>query len=156
MRPVFAEESFLLTTPEDFKITEEQETAWFQTNLDHPDKLSILAVYEGQIIGLLNFHNGERKRLAHLGEFGMSVAKDWRNLGIGRAMISTLLDWARQHPTLEKVTLQVFAANTRAIALYTSLGFIQEGRQIRQLKLGPGQYDDIILMGQFVKDIVNQ
>ncbi len=33
----------------------------------------MVAEAEGHIIGMLNFRNGERKRIAHLGEFGMSV-----------------------------------------------------------------------------------
>lgn len=151
MHKLLPGDTFLITTEEDFKMTEEQEDAFFRTNLENPRKVSILALHEGQLIGVINFHGNDRIRIRHQGEFGMSIAKDWRALGIGRAMLTTLLEWAEQNPEIEKVCLSVFAGNTRAIALYRSLGFQEEGRQARQAKMGPGVYEDIILMGRFVK-----
>jgi len=147
---VFAEEGFTLSTLDDFHNTEEQEASWLQMNLDDPGKIVIVAEREGRIIGLLNFHNGERKRIAHLGEFGMSINKAWRNRGIGRALLSTLIQWAQEHPRIEKVCLEVFATNVGAIALYESLGFQEEGRLRREIKLGPGKYVDTIRMALFV------
>lgn len=148
---VFAEEEFTLSTLDDFHNTEEQETSWLQKNLDDPGKLVMVAEADGHIIGMLSFHNGERKRIAHLGEFGISVCKVWRNRGIGRALLSTLILWAQQHPLIEKVCLEVFATNVGAIALYESLGFQSEGRLRREIKLGPGAYVDTIRMALFVK-----
>lgn len=148
---VFAEEEFLLSTLDDFHNTEEQEASWLQVNLDNSGNIVIVAEHEGRIIGLLDFHSGNRKRIVHLGELGISVNNAWRNRGIGRALISTLIQWAREHSVIEKVCLEVFATNTGAIALYTSLGFQAEGRLKREIKLGPGEYVDTIRMALFVK-----
>ena len=148
---VFAEEGFTLSTLDDFHNTEEQEASWLQMNLNDPGKLVIVAEAEGHIIGMLNFRNGERKRIAHLGEFGMSVDKAWRNRGIGRALLTTLILWTQEHPVIEKVCLDVFATNAGAIALYEALGFREEGWMRREIKLGPGKYVDTIRMALFVK-----
>ena len=148
---IFEEGEFVLSTLEDFHMTEEHEASWLQTNLNDPCKVVIVAENESQIIGMLNFHNGERKRIAHQGEFGISVNRVWRDQGIGRALLSALILWAQQQPTIEKVCLEVFATNTRAIALYQALGFQEEGRLVKQIKLGPGMYVDTIRMGKFVK-----
>ncbi len=67
-------------------------------------------------------------------------------------MMLALITWAEQHPVIEKLCLSVFATHTRAIALYSSLGFQEEGRQLRQVKLETGVYVDVILMGCFVKN----
>ncbi len=150
VRPIFAEGEFVLSTPDDFRMTEEKETAWLQANRDDPGNLVIVAEYDGRIIGMLNFHSEERKRVRHHGELGMSVHKAWRDKGVGRALLQTLLAWAEQHPVLEKVCLQVFATNTRAIALYTSLGFKEEGRQVRDIKMESGEYVDVFMMARFV------
>lgn len=150
-RGVFVEEEFLLTTLDDFHMTDEQEATWIQANRDDPGNLVIVAEHEGRIIGMLNFHSEKRKRVMHHGELGMSVNKAWRGRGVGRALLLALIAWAEQHPALEKLTLQVFATNTRAIALYTSLGFVEEGRQARDVKLEPGEYVDVLLMGRFLK-----
>ena len=148
---IFAEGEFVLSTLEDFRMTEEQEAAWLQTNLDDPYKVVIVAEGDSQIIGMLNFHNGERKRISHLGEFGISVNKLWRDQGIGRALLSALLLWAQHQSAIEKVCLEVFTTNTRAITLYQSLGFREEGRLVRHIKLGPGLYVDTLRMARFVK-----
>ncbi|MDQ6661563.1 MAG: GNAT family N-acetyltransferase [Chloroflexota bacterium] len=148
---ILAEGEFVLSTLEDFHMTEEQEALWLQTNLDEPCKVVIVAENESQLIGLLNFHNGERKRISHQGELSMSVNRAWRSQGIGRALLSALILWAQQEPVIEKVCLEVFATNTRAISLYQALAFQEEGRLVKQIKLGPGMYVDTIRMGRFVK-----
>lgn len=150
-RAVFAEKGFTLSTLADFHMTDEQEIAWLQANrADHGD-LVIVAEHAGQIIGMLNFNSEKRRRARHHGELGMSVNKAWRDQGVGRALLQVLIAWAEQHPVLEKLCLQVFVTNSRAIALYRSLGFVEEGRQIRDIKLETGDYVDVLMMGRFVK-----
>lgn len=150
-REIFAEGEFVLSTPEDFRMTLEQEEAWIQDLYDDPCKLIIVAEREDEILGMLSFVNSARKRIRHLGEFSVGVTKAVRDQGIGRALILTLLDWAHEQPTIEKVFLEVFANNTRAIALYTSLGFREEGRLSGRIKMAPGIYIDTLEMGQWVK-----
>jgi len=150
-RAIFAEGAFVLSTIEDFHMTEEQETAWIRANRADPGDLVIVAEYEGQIIGMLNFQSERRKRVRHHGELSMSVNRAWRDQGVGRTLLLTLIAWAEQHPVLEKLCLQVFATNTRAIALYTSLSFVEEGRQVRDIKLETGEYVDVLMMGRFVR-----
>ncbi len=60
--------------------------------------------------------------------------------------MNELLGWARSSPGVEKVELQVRSSNERAIALYRSLGFVEEGRKTRRLKIGPNAYLDDIYM----------
>ena len=45
--------------------------------------------------------------------------------------------------------LAVFANNTRAIGLYESLGFVEEGRLRRDVQLSDGSYGDTFLMAKF-------
>lgn len=151
-RALFAESEFVLSTPDDFRMTQEQEEAWLQDHLDDPCKLVIVADCAGEIPGMLSFENGPRKRIAHQGEFSIGVTASARDQGIGRALLTTLLAWAREQPVIEKVALEVFANNTRAIALYTSLGFREEGRLSGRIKMAPGIYIDTIEMGQWVKE----
>ncbi|CAM5222958.1 hypothetical protein UACE39S_06348 [Ureibacillus acetophenoni] len=119
--------------------------------LEDNGKLAILAEYQGNIIGFLDFHNGGKKRTQHQGEFGMSVAEAFRNQGVGRALLKCLLDWAKDHPLIEKVCLEVFAENTNAIALYKKFGFVEEGRKQKAIKVSDEKYHDLILMAYFSK-----
>jgi len=45
----------------------------------------------------------------------------------------------------------VFATNRPAIGLYKQLGFAEEGRQVRGIKMADGKYIDGVLMYKFVK-----
>jgi RimJ/RimL family protein N-acetyltransferase len=46
---------------------------------------------------------------------------------------------------MERIELEVFASNTRAIALYERVGFVREGLKRRVRKID-GRYDDDVLM----------
>lgn len=103
------------------------------------------------LIGMLDFTPGHRQRIAHMGELGMSVGRELREAGVGGALMQCLLDWAAAHPVIEKVCLKVHANNPRAIGLYRKHGFQEEGRQAKDLKYGPNDYVDTVLMAKFVK-----
>jgi len=62
--------------------------------------LSKLLLLRGDLLGRIAFRNGNRRKLAHHGSFGIGVHHDWRGRGVGTALISALLDWASAHPTL--------------------------------------------------------
>lgn len=149
---VFSEGAYLLTTAEEYSITVRKEKRFLESFLFGEGNLAIVAEHNKEIIGFLTFHNGMRKRIQHVGTLGMSVAKKYRNQGIGKAMLSELLNWAEKNPIIEKVTLEVFDANKNAIALYKQLGFVKEGRMKRGIKIDDNTYYDVILMARFTKD----
>ncbi len=151
MKCVASETDYLLVTPDEVTLTEEEEQSWIQQQADSPRNLLLVAEVDSEIVGMIDFHGSSRKRLAHQGSFGVSVQKRCQGLGIGRRLMENMLRWAEQHPTLEKVCLEVFATNQAAIHLYRSLGFQEEGRRQRQYKLNEGTYVDAILMYKFLK-----
>ena len=53
---------------------------------------------------------------------------------------------------IEKLTLEVFVTNEAAIRLYRKMGFLEEGRRVRHVKIADGKYVDVIVMYVFVKD----
>jgi RimJ/RimL family protein N-acetyltransferase len=148
---VMSEDVYSLTTADELSLTEEQEAAWIQGHLDHPGHLLLVAEQNGTVVGSLDFSCGHRRRIAHTGEFGMSVAKAHREDGVGRALLAALIEWARAHEAIEKICLKVHATNDRAIGLYRKMGFVEEGRAARELKYGPDAYVDSVLMALFVK-----
>ncbi|MGO8746719.1 MAG: N-acetyltransferase family protein [Thermoguttaceae bacterium] len=136
--------------PNEFDRTEDQERQWIQEHIDGPGKLVVLAEVSGMVVGCLSFDNGSCHRIAHRGSFAISVRENWRGQGIGTAVLQALLDWVTANPLIEKIGLSVFATNLDAIRLYKRLGFVEEGRQPREIKLGPGEYADNVLMYRFV------
>ncbi|SRR6266566_2854964 len=128
-RPIFAEEEFLLTMPDDFHMTEEQEEQWLQMNCDDPGKLVIVAESAGRIIGLLGFESEERKRVRHHGELGMSVNKAWRERSVGRALLLALIAGRNSTRCWRKCTCKfspLIAALSRSI--HRSVSKKRDGR----------------------------
>lgn len=87
---------------------------------------------------------------AHVVRLTIAVHEGHQGQGVGRSLMTELLRRARSSPRIEKVELQVRSSNDRAIALYRSLGFVEEGRKTRRLKIGPNAYLDDIYMALWV------
>jgi RimJ/RimL family protein N-acetyltransferase len=151
IRCITKEPEHFVLEPDEFPATEENERQWIQQHLDHPGKIILLAEAAGTILGNVSFQNGPYRRIAHRGTFGITVVRQWRGIGVGTALLRALLEWAEKNPLIEKVGLEVFSVNDRAIRLYRKLGFVEEGRRTKEIKLGPGKYVDAVVMHQFVK-----
>lgn len=150
VRSVARETGFFVIEPDEFP-DEEGERKWIQEHLEHPGKLLLVTEASRTIIGSLGFENGPHRRVAHRGRFGIGVSKEWRGRGVGTTLLRTLLEWAEANPIIEKVCLEVFAINEKAIHLYKTLGFAEQGVGLKEIKRGPGQYADVLWMYRFVK-----
>lgn len=89
----------------------------------------LVAEHNGELTGMIDFQNGKRKRIAHKGTFGMSVYSSWRNKGIGSILLSGLIEWVENHPTIEVISLGVIEDNQSAVSLYSKMGFKITGRE---------------------------
>jgi ribosomal protein S18 acetylase RimI-like enzyme len=95
----------------------------------------------------------ERRDLAvtsHVMNLTIAVHAGYQEQGFGKKLMTYLITWSRSNPTVEKLELQVRSSNERAIALYKSLGFIEEGRKTKRLKYGPNSYLDDVYMALWV------
>lgn len=147
---VIGEEIYQLTSGAEFQMTIDAEEKWIESHRLNPNHIILVIEMNSKIVALLDFSNGRRQRIAHTGEFGMSVEKSVRDQGIGSLLLRVLIDWATQNKTIEKIGLCVHSNNERAIALYKKMGFEIEGMRKRDLKYGHEQYVDTIIMGRFV------
>lgn len=127
------------------QTVEEQRRILRRTRTDN-NAFVVVAEREGRIIAHLNFMGGERVRTRHAGEFGIAVAAEAQGCGLGRRLMQVMLEWARAGGVVRKVNLRVHPENARAIALYRSLGFVDEGLLTRDL-LVDGAFEDSLLMG---------
>ncbi|MCS7072393.1 MAG: GNAT family N-acetyltransferase [Anaerolinea sp.] len=73
------------------------------------------------------------------------MRRDWRDRGVGTALMQTAIDWARASPVVQRVQLEVYARNARAIHLYEKFGFEHEGCK-RRLYIQDGQPLDMLIM----------
>jgi ribosomal protein S18 acetylase RimI-like enzyme len=110
----------------------------------------LVAEQAGAIVGHAFLESLLLAVTAHVVRLTIAVHEGHQGQGIGRALMIELLRWARSNPRVEKVELQVRASNDRALALYRSLGFVEEGRKTKRLKIGPNEYIDDVYMAMWV------
>ena len=142
------DEEFQLVSPEEFNLNQETEIKWIESHLNNPYYIAIVAVLDNEVIGLIDFSNGGRQRISHSGDFGMSVDKKRRGLGIGEILLQSLIDWAKTTHKIENINLTAHSDNHAALALYKKLGLVVEGVRKNDLKYGVDKYLDTVLMGR--------
>ncbi|MDB5871710.1 MAG: hypothetical protein JWQ07_1152 [Ramlibacter sp.] len=113
-----------------------------------PHSCRLVAVAGDEIVGAAGLHVLQASlRRMHVRGLGLSVSPDWQERGVGRRLLSRLLDWADNWAAVLRVELHVHADNDRAIALYRSMGFEEEGRH-KAYGLKNGRYVDCFSMAR--------
>lgn len=147
---VFRETEFLLQGPEDFHSDEDQEAVFLRRFRVSQNSVYLVAETDRRIIGTLSIYGGYFKRNRHVGHLGMGVLRDVWGGGVGGALLDQGIDWARTNPYIEKLSLQVYRSNERAIRLYLHRGFEREATLADEVRLDSGEYVDLIVMSRRV------
>jgi len=122
----------------------EQEQQWLASR-GGASAVVFLAMEEGRVIGMIEGWIQNMPEFQHNCEFGMGILKKYRQKGIGKKLVQCILDWAHEKK-LMRVELNVFSNNLAGIALYTRMGFSEDGRRKIAVKLRDGSYCDLIHM----------
>lgn len=69
--------------------------------------------------------------------------------GHGRRMLTQLCDYLRDYLAIRKVSLEMIAGNARALKLYASLGFVEEGR-LKSQYFTSGRFEDVLILSRFL------
>ena len=116
-----------------------------QALVGNPNGLYVVADIEEEIVGHLLLDPMPLKANAHICALTIVVYPHWQGHGVGRKLMDYAVEWARTAPGIEKIELMVRSSNVRAVALYQSLGFEEEGRIRRRVKSGNSYRDDLAM-----------
>lgn len=109
------------------------------------NSLFLVAEADRAIVGALTCGGGTLQADRHMTALGVYVAREWRDKGVGNALMAKVVAWAKASPVVERVELEVYARNARAIHLYEKYGFEHEGRK-RRLYYQDGEPMDMLIM----------
>ncbi|WP_017149562.1 GNAT family N-acetyltransferase [Bacillus bingmayongensis] len=112
-----------------------------------PNQFGFVAEYDGKVVGFVGLTQGQGRR-SHSGDLFIGVDSEYHNKGIGKALLTKMLDLADNWLMLERVELGVLEINPRAKALYEKFGFREEGIKKGNLK-ARGKFIDEIMMSRF-------
>jgi RimJ/RimL family protein N-acetyltransferase len=138
-----------LTDPE--YISQEQQLAWFKSmSLSRTSKRFVVTaswVVKGETvstdIGVFRADAIDYKNRSVM--VGLDLANEWRGRGLARSIYGHFLSYYFDQCGMNRMHLKVLDTNKRAIHVYESVGFKEEGRE-RQAVFRGGQFRDYICM----------
>lgn len=98
-----------------------------QVNIDVKDEIGFVYEIKGVIMGyayLRFFSDKEIKK--YTTSLGIVIADEYQNLGIGKKMMTYMIDWAKQYK-FKKIWLATYTDNKRALKMYINMNFEIEG-----------------------------
>lgn len=102
---------------------------------------------EELVIGTAGLNVSTNLRTKHTASIGIMIHKDYQGVGVGTALMETLLDLADNWLMLVRLELTVFTDNDKAIHVYEKLGFEKEGIA-RKAAIRNGVYTDEFIMSR--------
>ncbi|NMB57517.1 GNAT family N-acetyltransferase [Candidatus Beckwithbacteria bacterium] len=129
------------------KKTKEEEVKFIQNatqEINDQKGLVIFAFAGEKLVGITNIGKG-RFREENNGELGISLAKEFRGLGLGRILINEIIAQAKQYLNINLLILAVCAPNQVALNLYQSVGFHEYGRLPQAVKYKDQMIDKILM-----------
>jgi putative acetyltransferase len=109
---------------------------------EHPNDTELLI---GEVHGYPGLTGASRHVIT---DFMIAVHPQFQGQKIGRTLFTIFLEEiGRNRPDIGKVELFVRESNTKAFALYQSMGFLIEGRLEMRIKTPQGLFEEDIAMG---------
>ena len=113
---------------------------------DYDDKLPLLAMADGQIIGHATLHQRHGGWKRHIGMVGVLTHPDYRGMGLVNVLIDELVEVAR-HCGLSKLEAEFTGDRPLAIHGFKECGFDELARIPAYLKDMDAEEHDWVLMG---------
>jgi RimJ/RimL family protein N-acetyltransferase len=122
-----ADSDYIPKLPQEFSMTEEKQKEWVRSLAESRNSLLLIAEKNGIILGNIDITGSKRKAMEHTAVIGMGMLIEWRNSGLGAALMTAAVDWAKQNDMLSLLWLQVYTENAAGLALYRKCGFVENG-----------------------------
>ncbi len=141
-----SETDYLLTYPDESGFSVEEERVFLAKKEASAREIEIIAIVDGNVVGSAGISCvGEKEKIRHRAEFGISVLRDYWRLGIGRALTDACVECAKQ-AGYSQLELDVVSDNSAAIALYRASGFREYGRNPRGFRSRAAGWQELVLM----------
>lgn len=130
------------------------DTKKFYEKVSQSKTFIIESLEENQAIGITSFIGHDE--FNHHAEFIIDIGdkKSWGK-GYGKEAVLLMLKYGFEELNFHRLQLRVFSFNERAINLYKTLGFLEEGRS-REALFRFGKWHDVVMMGMLQNEYFAQ
>ncbi|REC33373.1 GNAT family N-acetyltransferase [Enterococcus pseudoavium] len=147
---IAAETDFLIMDEVGLCLTEELLSLQLADLYESENNLLLLAFADEKILGMASVKAASEYTVAHIGEIGISILKEYWGIGLGTALLDEVIDWSEQASPLRRLELTVQTRNQRAIHLYQKFGFTTEAKLVRGARDVDGNFLDVLLMSKLI------
>lgn len=123
---LIAEDTYIIMSGEPVTETEEKNyLTGLIKNINAKEEVC-LYIFDGDKLVANGQIKKRQRRLSHIGDFGITVAREYRQDGVGSQLMAMLLEEAKSIG-VKIVVLEVFSNNQRACHVYKKMGFTEFG-----------------------------
>lgn len=140
------ETDYLLSYPDENSFDVVQESQFLKEKSESKTEIEIIAVVGNEVVGIAGIEAiGEKYKVRHRAEFGVSIARKFWGLGIGQALTAACIECARAAGYIQ-LELNVVADNKNAVSLYQKAGFVEYGRNPKGFRSKTEGFQELIYM----------
>lgn len=140
------ETDYLLSYPDENSFDVVQESQFLKEKSESKTEIEIIAVVDNEVVGIAGIEAiGEKYKVRHRAEFGVSIARKFWGLGIGQALTAACIECARAAGYIQ-LELNVVADNKNAVSLYQKAGFVEYGRNPKGFRSKTEGFQELIYM----------
>ena len=147
---VSLETDFTSLDGEGILLTDTEMELFLDKQTHSENQITLLALLNDEIAGLVNITADQRKRVRHIGDLFIVIGQKYWNNGLGSLLLEEVVEWAQASGVLRRLQLTVQTRNQAAVHLYQKYGFVIEGRQERGAYIEEGKFIDVYLMGKLI------
>ena len=137
---------YLLSYPDENNFDIMQESQFLKEKSESENEIEIVAVIDNIIVGTAGIEAiGKKYKVRHRAKFGISIAKEFRGLGIGWALTNACIKCAKTAGYIQ-LELNVVAVNLRALSIYKKAGFVEYGRNPKGFYSRMAGFQEVIYM----------
>lgn len=132
------------------KLSFREERKWLKEQFQRiKNKKTVFLVVEldNKVIGTTEI-NLDMGRKSHIGNFGITIRKGYRGIGLGTYLTREIIKLAKKElkPKPKIIRLSVFSTNKPALGLYKKFGFKKVAKIPKQIQYKGKLIDEIIML----------
>jgi RimJ/RimL family protein N-acetyltransferase len=145
IKQVGSESNNLIIDENGVPLTLEQEKKYLERNQKSLTSKTFVGKVGNKIVSIGGVNGSPRTRVEHNVDLGISVLKEYWNLGVGQHMMEHIVNYCRMTPMIKNIVLEVRSDNLGAIHIYKKIGFKEVGTLHRKMKIKDQYYDNIVM-----------
>lgn len=140
------ETDYLLSYADENSFTVDGEAEFLAKREESAGAVQLCAIVDGRLAGLAGIEPiGEKDKVKHRADFGISVERAFWGKGIGYQLTLACIECAKAAGYLQ-VELEAVSENATALRLYEKCGFREYGRNPKGFRKRDGRWQELVLM----------